>query len=429
MQELISRVEDLAGIEMNHTTSLVVIFGIIFLTAVVVHIILHWIVLRAFEKRASASSRLWLQIITQNKLFHRLAFTLQGIIVNIQAALWLQKGSEAADILTTCAQLWIMTYALLSLFSLLDVIFNLSQKWPAASQLPLKGIFQGIKLIGAIIVGILMISLLIGQSPAILISGLGAMAAVLMLVFKDPILGLVAGIQLSANDMLKLGDWLEMPKYGADGAVIDIGLTTVKVRNWDNTITTIPTWSLVSDSFKNWSGMSASGGRRWSGMSASGGTGGRRIKRSINIDATSIHFLDDDEKQRLLTAQLLKPYLTSRHQEIDEWNKQLDAPESALNHRRMTNIGTFRAYLNEYLRHHPRIRKDMTLMVRQLAPDDHGLPIEIYAFTNTVVWLEYESIQADIFDHIFAVVEEFGLRIHQTPTGSDIRALSGTLRH
>ncbi|CEJ66082.1 MULTISPECIES: mechanosensitive ion channel family protein [Citrobacter] len=413
MQELISQVEEL-GIEINHTTSLVMIFGIIFITAIIVHVILHWVVLRAFEKRANASSRLWLQIITQNKLFHRLAFTLQGIIVNIQAALWLQKGSEAAEILVTCAQLWIMMYALLSLFSLLDVILNLSQKLPAASQLPLKGIFQGIKLIGAIIVGILMISLLIGQSPAILISGLGAMAAVLMLVFKDPILGLVAGIQLSANDMLKLGDWLEMPKYGADGAVIDIGLTTVKVRNWDNTITTIPTWSLVSDSFKNWSGMSASGGRR--------------IKRSISIDATSIHFLDEDERQRLHKAHLLKPYLTTRHQEISEWNQQLDAPESVLNHRQMTNIGTFRAYLNEYLRHHPRIRKDMTLMVRQLAPDDHGLPIEIYAFTNTVVWLEYESIQADIFDHIFAVVEEFGLRIHQSPTGNDIRALSGVFQ-
>ena len=413
MQELISQVEEL-GIEINHTTSLVMIFGIIFITAIIVHVILHWVVLRAFEKRASASSRLWLQIITQNKLFHRLAFTLQGIIVNIQAALWLQKGSEAAEILVTCAQLWIMMYALLSLFSLLDVILNLSQKLPAASQLPLKGIFQGIKLISAILVGILMISLLIGQSPAILISGLGAMAAVLMLVFKDPILGLVAGIQLSANDMLKLGDWLEMPKYGADGAVIDIGLTTVKVRNWDNTITTIPTWSLVSDSFKNWSGMSASGGRR--------------IKRSISIDATSIHFLDEDERQRLHKAHLLKPYLTTRHQEIDEWNQQLDAPESVLNHRQMTNIGTFRAYLNEYLRHHPRIRNDMTLMVRQLAPDDHGLPIEIYAFTNTVVWLEYESIQADIFDHIFAVVEEFGLRIHQSPTGNDIRALSGAFQ-
>lgn len=413
MQELISQVEEL-GIEINHTTSLVMIFGIIFITAIIVHVILHWVVLRAFEKRANASSRLWLQIITQNKLFHRLAFTLQGIIVNIQAALWLQKGSEAAEILVTCAQLWIMMYALLSLFSLLDVILNLSQKFPAASQLPLKGIFQGIKLISAIVVGILMISLLIGQSPAILISGLGAMAAVLMLVFKDPILGLVAGIQLSANDMLKLGDWLEMPKYGADGAVIDIGLTTVKVRNWDNTITTIPTWSLVSDSFKNWSGMSASGGRR--------------IKRSISIDATSIHFLDEDERQRLHKAHLLKPYLTTRHQEIDEWNQQLDAPQSVLNHRRMTNIGTFRAYLNEYLRHHPRIRKDMTLMVRQLAPDDHGLPIEIYAFTNTVVWLEYESIQADIFDHIFAVIEEFGLRIHQSPTGNDIRALSGAFQ-
>lgn len=413
MQELISQVEEL-GIEIDHTTSLVMIFGIIFITAIIVHVILHWVVLRAFEKRANASSRLWLQIITQNKLFHRLAFTLQGIIVNIQAALWLQKGSEAAEILVTCAQLWIMMYALLSLFSLLDVILNLSQKLPAASQLPLKGIFQGIKLIGAIIVGILMISLLIGQSPAILISGLGAMAAVLILVFKDPILGLVAGIQLSANDMLKLGDWLEMPKYGADGAVIDIGLTTVKVRNWDNTITTIPTWSLVSDSFKNWSGMSASGGRR--------------IKRSISIDATSIHFLDEDERQRLHKAHLLKPYLTTRHQEISEWNQQLDAPESVLNHRQMTNIGTFRAYLNEYLRHHPRIRKDMTLMVRQLAPDDHGLPIEIYAFTNTVVWLEYESIQADIFDHIFAVVEEFGLRIHQSPTGNDIRALAGVFQ-
>ncbi|NBJ30212.1 mechanosensitive ion channel family protein [Citrobacter sp. DNRA3] len=413
MQELISQVEEL-GIEINHTTSLVMIFGIIFITAIIVHVILHWVVLRAFEKRANASSRLWLQIITQNKLFHRLALTLQGIIVNIQAALWLQKGSEAAEILVNCAQLWIMMYALLSLFSLLDVILNLSQKLPAASQLPLKGIFQGIKLISAILVGILMISLLIGQSPAILISGLGAMAAVLMLVFKDPILGLVAGIQLSANDMLKLGDWLEMPKYGADGAVIDIGLTTVKVRNWDNTITTIPTWSLVSDSFKNWSGMSASGGRR--------------IKRSISIDATSIHFLDEDERQRLHKAHLLKPYLTTRHQEISEWNQQLDAPESVLNHRRMTNIGTFRAYLNEYLRHHPRIRKDMTLMVRQLAPDDHGLPIEIYAFTNTVVWLEYESIQADIFDHIFAVVEEFGLRIHQSPTGNDIRALSGAFQ-
>jgi miniconductance mechanosensitive channel len=412
MQELITQIEEM-GIEINHTNSLFIIFGIIFLTAIIVHLILHRLVLRTFEKRAQASSHLWLQIITQNKLFHRLAFTLQGIIVNVQAVLWLQKGSDAAQILTTVAQLWVMLYALLSFFSLLDVIFNLSQKLSVASQLPLKGIFQGVKLVSAILVGILIISLLLGQSPAILISGLGAMAAVLMLVFKDPILGLVAGIQLSANDMLKLGDWLEMPKYGADGAVTDIGLTTVKVRNWDNTITTIPTWSLVSDSFKNWSGMSASGGRR--------------IKRSINIDTTSVHFLDEQEQQRLIQARLLKPYMDSRHEEITMWNQQHGGGESVLNLRKMTNIGTFRAYLNEYLRNHPRIRKDMTLMVRQLAPDNNGLPIEIYAFTNTVVWAEYESIQADIFDHLFAVVEEFGLRVHQSPTGNDIRALAGAI--
>ncbi|MFH7827093.1 mechanosensitive ion channel family protein [Kluyvera chengduensis] len=412
MQELISQIEEM-GIEINHTNSLVIIFGIIFLTAIIVHLILHRLVLRTFEKRAQASSHLWLQIITQNKLFHRLAFTLQGIIVNVQAVLWLQKGSEAAEILTTVAQLWVMLYALLSFFSLLDVIFNLSQKLSFSSQLPLKGIFQGVKLVSAILIGILMISLLLGQSPAILISGLGAMAAVLMLVFKDPILGLVAGIQLSANDMLKLGDWLEMPKYGADGAVTDIGLTTVKVRNWDNTITTIPTWSLVSDSFKNWSGMSASGGRR--------------IKRSLNIDTTSVHFLDEKEQQRLIQARLLKPYMDSRYQEISLWNQEYGSDDSVLNLRKMTNIGTFRAYLNEYLRNHPKIRKDMTLMVRQLAPDNNGLPIEIYAFTNTVIWAEYESIQADIFDHIFAVVEEFGLRIHQSPTGNDIRALAGVI--
>jgi len=413
MKELFSQVEEL-GIEITHRTSLVIILAIILLTAVIVHMILHWGVLRAFEKRAKTSSRLWLQIVTQNKLFHRLAFTLQGVIVSMQATLWLQKGSEAAGIFSACAQLWIMIFAMLAFFSLLDVIFNLSHKLNIASQLPLKGIFQGIKLIVATLVGILVISLLLGQSPAILISGLGAMAAVLMLVFKDPILGLVAGIQLSANDMLKLGDWLEMPKYGADGAVTDIGLTTVKVQNWDKTITTIPTWSLVSDSFKNWSGMSASGGRR--------------IKRSINIDTTSIHFLNDEEQQRLIQARLLKPYMASRGEEISQWNQQQETAASVLNHRQMTNIGTFRAYLNEYLRNHPQIRQDMTLMVRQLAPENHGLPIEIYAFTSTVVWLEYENIQADIFDHIFAVIEEFGLRVHQTPSGNDVRSLANVVQ-
>lgn len=414
MQDLFSVLKSYGLTTPNHPTSLIAISLVILFTVLIVHLILHRIVLRTFVKRAQASSRLWLQIITQNKLFHRLTFTLQGIIFNLQAALLLPRGSDALALASTCAQLWIMLYALLSFFSLLDVIFELSGKSAVTTQLPLKGIFQSVKLICALVVGIMMVSILIGKSPAILISGLGAMAAVLMLVFKDPILGLVAGIQLSANHMLKLGDWLEMPKYNADGAVTDIGLTTVKVRNWDNTITTIPTYALVSDAFKNWSGMSASGGRR--------------IKRSINLDTTSIHFLSTEEQERLIQARLLKPYIGTRVEEIAAWNQQEDSEDSVLNRRNLTNIGTFRAYLTEYLRNHPRLRNDMTLMVRQLAPASDGLPLEIYAFTNTVVWLEYEGIQADIFDHIFAVVEEFGLRIHQTPTGSDMRALAASVQ-
>lgn len=297
MQELLFSLKRF-GIEPTPTTTLLVVLGIIVITALIVHVILHNIVLHAFERRAKASNVLWLQIVTQNKLFHRLAFTLQGVIVNVQAVLWLHAGSDAAPIITICAQLWVMLYSLLSFFSLLDVILELSKKSAFASQLPLRGIFQGVKLLAATVVGILAISLSIGKSLAILISGLGAMAAVLMLVFKDTILGLVAGIQLSANSMLKIDDWLEMPKYNADGSVIDIGLTTVKVRNWDNTITTIPTYALVSDAFKNWSGMSASGRRR--------------IKRSINIDTTSIHFLSSAEQERLVNAKLLKPYIIWR---------------------------------------------------------------------------------------------------------------------
>jgi len=414
MKALVTELEKY-GIEPDQTPYLVVISAVIIITAIIVHFILHRIVLRSIEKRAEVSSNIWLQVFTQNKLFHRLAFLLQGIIVNVQAILWLKPGSDELALVTTCSQLWVMLYVLLSIFSVLDVIAGLANKFSFASHLPLKGIFQSIKLISSIVIGIMMISLLIGKSPTILISGLGAMAAVLMLVFKDPILGLVAGIQLSANHMLKLGDWLEMPKYGADGAVIDIGLTTVKVQNWDNTITTIPTYALVSDAFKNWSGMSASGGRR--------------IKRSIFIDSTSIHFLSDEEQQKLIKANLLKPYMAKRHHEITEYNQTVANESSILNQRQMTNIGTFRIYLTEYLRNHPKIRQDMTLMVRQLEPGPQGLPLEIYCFTNTVVWLEYEGIQADIFDHTFSIIGEFGLRIYQSPTGNDVRALGQYLSH
>ena len=410
MQQQITRWLEQFGLEFGGVMSLLMVLGLIILISVVIHLVLHRVVLAALQRRGQQSQRVWQQAITQYKLFQRVALLLQGVIISIQATLWLQSGSQTQAVIVTAAQVWILAFTLLSLFSLLDTLLALLRQSPISNQLPLRGIFQGLKLVAAILIGIMIVSLLMGKSPLLLLSGLGAMTAVLMLVFKDPILGLVAGIQLSANDMLKIGDWLEMPKYGADGAVTDIGLTTVKVRNWDNTVTTIPTYALISDSFKNWRSMSESGGRR--------------IKRSLNIDTGSVHFLSEEEQRRLQRNPLLHSYLNDKTQELSRHNQEIAIDlASPLNGRRLTNLGTLRAYLEAYLRAHPRIHQNMTLMVRQLAPTPEGLPLEIYAFTNTTVWAEYESIQADIFDHILAVIDEFGLRVHQTPTGNDMRGM------
>ncbi|PII64575.1 miniconductance mechanosensitive channel [Serratia sp. OLHL2] len=410
MQQQITRWLEQFGLEFGGVMSLLMVLGLIVLISVVIHLVLHRVVLAALQRRGQQSQRVWQQAITQYKLFQRVALLLQGVIISIQATLWLQSGSQTQAVIVTAAQVWILAFTLLSLFSLLDTLLALLRQSPISNQLPLRGIFQGLKLVAAILIGIMIVSLLMGKSPLLLLSGLGAMTAVLMLVFKDPILGLVAGIQLSANDMLKIGDWLEMPKFGADGAVTDIGLTTVKVRNWDNTVTTIPTYALISDSFKNWRSMSESGGRR--------------IKRSLNIDTGSVHFLSEEEQRRLQRNPLLHSYLNVKTQELSQHNQEIAVDlASPLNGRRLTNLGTLRAYLEAYLRAHPRIHQNMTLMVRQLAPTPEGLPLEIYAFTNTTVWAEYESIQADIFDHILAVIDEFGLRVHQTPTGNDMRGM------
>ncbi|WP_298719946.1 mechanosensitive ion channel domain-containing protein [uncultured Oceanisphaera sp.] len=390
-----------------YTAAVLLLIGII---SVAIHFILHRVVLTWVGSRARIARQVWRQAFFERKLFNRLALTLQGIIIYIQAGLWLSSSSVLLPVLQTMTNLWILLYGLLSLFSLLDALLDIFKQKPAMRNFPFRGIFQSVKLIASIFIGLLIISTMIGKSPLILLSGLGAMTAVLMLVFKDPILGLVAGIQLSANDMLSVGDWLEMSKYGADGAVIDIGLTTVKVQNWDNTITTIPTYALISDSFKNWRGMSESGGRR--------------IKRSLLIDSSSVRFLDEEDVRRLQRAHLLAPYLDLKIQEVSRYNseQQLDL-SSPVNGRRLTNLGTFRAYLDVFLKHHPDIHQQMTLMVRQLEPTANGIPMEIYAFTNTTSWVKYEGIQSDIFDHVFAVLQEFDLRAHQVPTGYDMRSL------
>lgn len=391
-----------------------IVLGLIAVTSLVIHFILHRVVIRLISHGASQSQRLWQRALYQNRLFSRLALALQGFIVYTQARIWLDSDTDTLAVIEVVTHLWVLLYALLSLFALLDTLEDIVLSTPYGRRFPLRGIFQSIKLISALVTIIFAISLLIGKSPVILFSSLGAMTAVLLLIFKDPIMGLVAGIQLSANDMLSVGDWLEMPKYGADGDVIDISLTTVKVRNWDKTITTIPAYALISDSFKNWRGMTESGGRR--------------IKRAVNIDATSVKFLDEAALKRLRRAQLLTDYIENKAREIAEYNKENNIdPESPVNGRKLTNLGTFRAYLTAYLRAHKKIHKDMTLMVRQLEPGANGIPMEIYAFSNDISWVAYEGIQADIFDHIFAVIPEFNLRVHQTPTGYDLQQIGAKL--
>nr|WP_317986727.1 mechanosensitive ion channel domain-containing protein [Comamonas odontotermitis] len=276
----------------------------------------------------------------------------------------------------------------------------------------IKSYVQLGKLLITLVAGIVMVAVLIDRSPLILLSGLGAMSAVLMLVFKDTILSFTAGVQLSGNDMLRVGDWLQMDQVGADGAVVDMALNTVKIRNWDNTITTIPTWRLMSDSFKNWRGMSESGGRR--------------IKRSLRIDTESIRFLSETEIGELGHIQLLAPYLHSKMVEITAYNHDFstrapDMADEVVNLRQLTNIGTYRAYVNLYLRAHPKLRKDMTLMARMMEATAEGTPLEVYAFTDTTAWQEYEAIQGDIFDHLMAILPEFGLRAFQYPSGSDVK--------
>ncbi|TWX71148.1 mechanosensitive ion channel family protein [Colwellia sp. C1TZA3] len=345
------------------------------------------------------------------RLAKRLSLTLQGAIVVIQAKLWLAKEAIFLHLAEVITNQWIILFSLLSLFTFLDILQSFSDKRTRQAHFPLRGLLQTVKLIASIFTAILAVSLLMDKSPLILLSGLGALSAVLLLVFKDPILGLVAGIQLSANNMLAVGDWLEMPKYGADGDVVDIALTTVKVRNWDKTITTIPTYALISDSFKNWRGMSEAGGRR--------------IKRSIHLEIGSICFLDKAQLNELKKAHLLSEYITHAVPEIEKENIDKKTDMTVMqNGRRLTNVGTFRKYLLSFLQNHPDIHQGMTLIVRQLEPTSNGLPVEIYAFTNTTNWNAYEDIQSDIFDHVIAVLPAFSLRVHESPTGNDIRSLA-----
>lgn len=314
------------------------------------------------------------------------------------------------SLVTHAAQALIVVSVAMAIVRALSYANELYERLPTSKNRPIKGFVQVAKILVLCGAAIIVISVLIDESPLLLLSGLGAITAVLLLVFKDTILSLVASVQLTTNDMLRVGDWITMPSMGADGDVIDISLHTVKIQNFDKTIVTVPTHRLVSDSYANWRGMAESGGRR--------------IKRSIAIDQNSIRFLSDDEVVDLKKFKILKPYLEAKRDEIAQWNaRELEGEVSPVNARRLTNIGTLRAYILAYLRWNPRINDNFTLLVRQLAPGPQGLPIELYCFTDTTAWDIYEGIQADIFDHTLAILPEFGLRVFQEPAGQDFKGL------
>lgn len=386
------------------TTATVIV--VILLAGILAYYISKKLLLKFLKTAISKSKTEWDDIFFQHKVFERAILIIPALVVYVAAPLsqgvqsWLQR-------IAFC----LIVFGLLLAFDkFLDAVNDIYRKFEASKMKPIKGYLQILKIAAYVVGAIIVISTLMDRSPLLLLGGIGAATAVLLLVFQNTILGFVASIQLIGNDMVRLGDWIEMPKYGADGDVIEITLHTVKVQNWDKTISTIPTYLMVSESFKNWRNMQE--------------TGGRRIKRAVNIDITSIKFCNEEMLERYKKIQYIREYLEFKTSDILKYNQthNIDC-SSIVNGRHLTNIGTFRAYIDAYLKHHPKIHQSMTRIVRQLDLSEHGLPVEIYAFTNTTNWNEYENIQADIFDHILAIIPEFDLQVFQSPTGYDLTRL------
>ena len=391
------------------------------------HFLTRHIILRIVSRIAKKTKTDWDDILVKNKVFNGLAHLVPAFIIyyttdfsypdlheplsEIDAVTLSQLSHDyyfgLAGILTKIARVYFTLIIVFVGNSVLNSGMDIYNTTEYAHHRPIKGYVQLFKILIFFMAGIMIIAVLLNRDPTVLLAGLGAMAAVLILVFKDTILGFVASIQLSANEMVKIGDWIEMRSHGADGTVIDITLNTVKVQNWDKTISTIPTYALVSESFNNWKGMEESGGRR--------------IKRSVSIDTGSIKFCDTAMLSRFEKFELIRDYVKKKEEEVREYNKSKKiSDEDIISGRRQTNVGIFRKYLEVYLHQHPMVNREMTFLVRQLHPTTTGLPIEIYVFSKDKAWANYEAIQADIFDHIFAVIPEFELRVFQEPSGIDI---------
>lgn len=393
---------DLLGL----TITILYISGLALLANLVAKLLIHHVIHPLIHK----TSVKWDDLLIQNGVIVRFSHLIPAAVINLMTPTLFANAPKIIASFQVIVNAYLILIGLLVIDALLNCIRTLWGYSSMGKRYPANSAIQAAKLIINLIGAVFILSVIMGKSPVVFFSGLGAATAILLLIFKDAILGLVAGIQLSVNNMVMVGDWIEMPARGADGDVIDVSLTTVKVQNWDKTITTIPTYALISDSFKNWRGMSESGGRR--------------IKRALYLDMRSIQFADAQLLERFKRMRLLRPHLEAKLEEIQKYNSEVgDDLAELINGRRLTNVGTFRAYCLAYLRNHPKVRSDMTLMVRQLSPTPNGLPLEIYAFCNDIVWANYEGIQGDLFDHLLSILPEFKLNIFQAPSGSDLDKL------
>lgn len=372
--------------------------------------------IRKLIARLARARNTWLCMFLQDDKFVFWVLSLPYVTIIHLGLEWIP--GLPADLVTAMQRLMGAGFILISLFALsngLRVVNDIYSQRPVSKLRPIKGYLQGIMIVAYLLGMICIVGVLMNKSPLLFLSGLGALTAILSLVFRDTILSLVAGVQLTTNDLIRVGDWVEIPQFNADGDVLEIALHSVKIQNWDKTITVIPAHKFLENSFKNWRGMQASGGRR--------------IKRAIYIDMATVRFLTDNEAERFNRFFLLREYITKKQAELKDYNASvLQDPDLIVNARRLTNLGTFRAYLVNYLKSHPSVHQQMSLMVRQLSPTSKGIPIEIYAFTNTVQWVGYEGIQSDIFDHVLAIAPEFGLRVFQEPTGNDFQIALGHAR-
>lgn len=387
---------------------------VLVLLAALVYLLVRHVLLRLVHTATEHTYWKWDDAVYDSGAFRQFAKMTPPLVMQFGIGLVPDLQEKPVEIISRIALAFTIFYLVRGVLAALNGLQTLSVRNPSA-QIPVKGYLQLLKLVIVVVGFIVVVAILINRSPLILLSGLGAASALMLLIFKDTLLGFVASVQIGSNDMLRIGDWIEMPSANADGEVMDISLHTVKVRNWDGTISTIPTWKLITESFKNWRGMFDSGGRR--------------IKRSLFINASTVHFLSEEEVDSLSEIRLLEDYLSKKEDEVEKWNLALgEKGRIAANQRRLTNLGTFRAYTEAYLKAHPDIHHGMTCMVRQMATEGDGIPLELYCFTASTAWGVYEGVQSDIFDHLFAILPTFGLGLYQRPAGADFRVALRDMR-